>query len=202
MLPENVRHPLKVSTARVKIVFPLAIHLGGYIRYGVKVNISKCVPSISFVGGVPVWPPGEKLDKIFQLDPNGCVAHFWTVLDVSTRKIGNLKKVVVPPRTPPKTLPLIIWGGNSAFNSFPSHFDNFFKIIFFVAQKAWARIYLCHLPDSKLSPLAVTMGTHHTACLKSHLLWNLWFPPLLSYWIYPFRWIARGKTVLTLVDDT
>ena len=51
--------------------------------------------------GSSVWPPGEKLNKAFQLDPGSCVSHFWTILTVSRGKIGNLRKSCASPWNSP-----------------------------------------------------------------------------------------------------
>ena len=42
-----------MSAARVKTVFPLAVHIGGYNGHGEKVNFHEIPLSIKVVGGVP-----------------------------------------------------------------------------------------------------------------------------------------------------
>ena len=83
------------------------------------------LPVLSLWERSAVWPPVEKFNETFQLDPGGCVSHFWTVLAVSCGKIENLTKSWLPPETPPKCLPLTVQGENSDFNSLPWYFTSF-----------------------------------------------------------------------------
>ena len=59
-----------MSAARVKTVFPLAVHLGGdEIVMGENRTFPEMSPTLALCKGSPVGPPGEKLHKTFQLDP-------------------------------------------------------------------------------------------------------------------------------------
>ena len=65
-----------MSTARVKTVFPLAVHLGGIRDMGENATFHEIPLSINVVGGIPSGTARGKLHKIFQLDPDGCVSSF------------------------------------------------------------------------------------------------------------------------------
>ena len=57
-----------MSAARVKTVFPLAVHLGGYKGHGGKPNISRNAPLHQRCGKGPQWDrQGKSFTKPFNL---------------------------------------------------------------------------------------------------------------------------------------
>ena len=104
-----MRQQLQVSAARVKTVFPLAVHLGGYIQYGRTLNISLNFPHCKLCGRGPKCDRrGKKLFKPFNLTLAAVVFTSELYWLSHVERFGILGKVVLPPETPPKCLPLTI----------------------------------------------------------------------------------------------
>ena len=109
MLLENVRQQQQVSVARVKTLFPLAVHLGGHNRCGGKFNTSRNAFLHQLCGRGPQCDcQGKSFTKPFNLT---LVVVFLTsdlCLLTLVVRLGFLEKVVLPPRSPPKGLPLTV----------------------------------------------------------------------------------------------
>ena len=104
-----MRQQLQVSVARVKTLFPLAVHLGGYIRCVGKVNISQHVPLHKLCGRGPQCDrQGKNFTKPFNLTLAVVflTSELYWLSHVERWDISE--KVVLPSETPPKSLPLTV----------------------------------------------------------------------------------------------
>ena len=102
-----MRQRLQVSAARFKTVFPLAVHLGGYIRCMGKVNISPHVPLHKLCGRGPQCDrQGKSFTKTFNLTLVTVFLASEQYLLSHVERLGISEKVVLPPETSPKCLPL------------------------------------------------------------------------------------------------
>ena len=104
-----MRQQLQVSAARFKTVFPLAVHLGGYIRCVGKVNISPHVPLHKLCGRGPQCDrQGKNFTKPFNLTLAVVflTSELYWLSHVERWDISE--KVVLPSETPPKSLPLTV----------------------------------------------------------------------------------------------
>ena len=100
-----MRQQLQVPAAWVKTVFPLAVHLGAFTRYGGKVNISQHVPLHKLCGR---GPQCERQGKNFTKPFNLTLAVVFLTSELywlsHVERLGISEKVGIPPETSPKRL--------------------------------------------------------------------------------------------------
>ena len=98
-----MRQQLQVSAARVKTVFPLAVHLWGFTRCAEKVNISQPAPLHKLCGR---GPQCDRQGKNFTKPFNLTLAVVFLTAELywlSHRESWEIsEKVVLPPETSPK----------------------------------------------------------------------------------------------------
>ena len=93
-----MRQQLQVSAARVKTVFPLAVHLGGYNGHWGKVNISLPTPLHHCCGRGPQWDrQGKSFTKPFNLTLAVVFIPSELYLLSDVERLGISEKVVLSP---------------------------------------------------------------------------------------------------------
>ena len=104
-----MRQQLQVPAARVKSVLPLAVHLGGNVGHWGKVTISQHVLFRQLCG---TGPQCDRQGKTFTKSFNLTLAVVFLTSELywlsHVERLEILEKVVLPPETPPKTLPLTV----------------------------------------------------------------------------------------------
>ena len=104
-----MRQQLQVPAARVKTVFPLAVHLWGFTRSEEKVKISQPAPLHKLCGRGPQCDrQGKNFTKPFNLTLAVVflTSELYWLSHVERWDISE--KVVLPSETPPKSLPLTV----------------------------------------------------------------------------------------------
>ena len=118
-----MRQQLQVSAARYKSVFPLAVHLGGYIRYGGKVNTSHHVPLHELCGrGTQCDRQGKSFTEPFKLTLAVVFLTSGLYSLSHVKRLGIPENVVLPPDAPPKMPPPNSLGGEFRFQQLVSRF--------------------------------------------------------------------------------
>ena len=101
-----MRQQLQVPATRVESVFPLAVHLGGYIRSERKVKIFQHIPLHYLCGrGHQCDRQGKSFTKAFKLTQLVVFLASELYWLSHVERLGISEKVVLPPETPPKCLP-------------------------------------------------------------------------------------------------
>ena len=122
ILQQKLETAITGVSTRVKTVFLLAVHFGGFSRFwGESQHFTKC-PSISFVGGVPsVTARGKASQKLSTSPWRLCVEVLICTSYLTWKDWESYKNLCFPPEVP-QNAPPPVSGGNLWFQQIPFRF--------------------------------------------------------------------------------
>ena len=116
---KSVRQQLQVSAASVKTVFPPAVHLDGYDRYGGQSTFHEMPPLHQLCVSGPLCDrQGKSFTKPFNLTCRLCFSLLTCTCCLTWKVQEFQKKLCLPPEVP-KFLPLTVSGRNFSFEQLP-----------------------------------------------------------------------------------